>query len=148
MTEQRGSFEGELFSFKYPAGWTVDDQKSFVDVNAPLVHPEEKGREKLTVITGTTDGLTLDQCFRKHVLDWYFDQNKDIVITSQGVMDINGRRTRWIQYQYGAKPVMTTLVFLIYSEDRFFLISTLSTAKRFAEYKDKFDGIVRTFKTK
>jgi hypothetical protein len=140
-------FEGSRFSFSYPKGWSIEDNKSFVDVTAPLEHPEERGQERLTIVSGTTDGMTLEQCFKTYVLDEYRDQNQGILL-GEGNVTINGKAAQWMEYKYGEKSSMTTLVYLIYSSERFFLINTLSSSKRHPDYKVKFEGIVRSFKVK
>jgi hypothetical protein len=137
-------FNGERFSFRYPKGWTIEDKKSFVDVTAPEDHPEEKGRERLTVSSETTDGMTLEQCYKKYVSDWYYDQYQGTII-ADGNATINSRESKWMEYQYGEKASMTTLVYLVYCGDRFFLISTLSSSKQYPNYKEKFKGMIDSF---
>lgn len=138
-------FDGERFSFRYPKGWIIEDKKSFVDVTAPEDHGEEKGRERLTVSTEMTDGMTLEQCYRKYVSDWYYDQYNGTII-AEGNADINGQEAKWMEYQYGEKTSMTTLVYLIHGGDKVFMINTLSSSEQYPNYKERFKGIIDSFR--
>ena len=136
------------YEFEYPNDWTIKDLgQSSADVIAPVEHPEEKERETLSVSSETTDGMTLEQCYKKYVSDWYYDQYQGTTV-AEGDADINGRKAKWMEYQYGDKASMTTLVYLVHCGDRFFLINTLSSSKQYPKYKERFEGIVKTFKAK
>lgn len=96
---------------------------------APEDHPEEKGREVLLIVSENTHGMTLKQCYKEYVSDWYDDQHQGTTI-SEGNTTINSKQAKWMEYQFGMKGSMISLVYLIYCDEKLFLISKLSSSKQ------------------
>ena len=88
--------------------------------------------------------MTLRQCYKEYVSDWYDDQHQGTTI-SEGNTTINGKQAKWMEYQFGTKGSMISLVYLIYCDEKFFLISTLSSSKQFPKYKEKFEVVINSF---
>jgi hypothetical protein len=128
------------YELKYPGHWTISDGgQGSVDVLGE--------KANLYVVSTPTDDLTFEQGYKLFVMD-SFDQGNQCVISASGTSQINGHKAKWIEYRYGDQDSMTTLVYLIQANDRFYLINTLSTTDQYPKYKGTLEGIIKSFKAK
>ena len=133
------------YSFSYPNDWALEDKKVYADIIAPDDHPEERGRERISISTDTTSGMTLEQCYKTYVTEWYREQFEG-VIKAEGSTTLNGRKAKWMEYQFERGGVsMTYLIYFIFCDDRFFLIDAVALTKRYPSYKRKFEAVINSF---
>lgn len=129
------------YEFTYLSTWTIRDQGAFVDV----LEPGEGERPVVAIATDITEGLQIEQVYKKNVSGWFEEQSEGVV-KAEGSLTLNGRPAKWMEFQNNLGT--TYLVYVIYCGDRYFLITAMAPTKRFPEYKSKFEDVINSMKIK
>jgi PsbP len=142
-------FKNDLYEFKYPSDWTIRGMQSTTDIIAPDDNSDVKAWAWATISRESTDGLSLDKCFKTYVTDYYPEQENEFKIIREGVATLNGKKAKWIESEFETVGIFKNqLIYMVIIGDNFFLIECSASKKRYPDYKEKFEGIVKSFKGK
>jgi hypothetical protein len=138
------------YEFDYKSNWTIKDLgQSSVDVLAPDDDNENKAWAWVTINSELTNGKSLDYYFKIYLTDLYSEQEANFKIIREGIVTLNGKKAKWMESEFKKGNTMFKhLNYLIYTENRIFVITCSASKNRFSEYKDSFESIVKSFKIK
>lgn len=135
------------YEFKYLNGWTIRSNQCITDVIAPDGHPNELGKEILSISRERTLGKSFEECYKLYVTDYFDTENRSVKAYEDIV--INDHKARWIEYEHEKGGMLRTdLICLVYSDDFFFLIRGISSQKYYLQYRDGFKLIINSFVVK
>jgi hypothetical protein len=138
------------FEFNYKNNWTIKDlEQSSVDVLAPVDDNEKKAWAWVTINSEVINGKSLDYLFKIYITDLYSQQEANFKIIKEGVVTLNGNKAKWMESEFEkGNTKFKHLNYLIYTENRIFVITCSASKNRFPEFKDSFESIVKSFKVK
>lgn len=143
---QTNTFAADQFTFEYPKGWSVVENQTYLDV-VNNNRSKDQAKELVTINQVQSNGMSLEKCFEIHVSKWYDDQHQGKSIET-GSTIIDNRNAKWMQYQFGHEHSITSLTFLIYNNNEFYLIRGLCLTSDFSNFKSEFEKISKSFKIK
>jgi PsbP len=136
------------YEFEYPSDWTAKGDQH-TDIIAPDDHSEIKAWAWVSISTESTRGRSLEECFKTYVTDWYPEQEKDFKVIREGAVTLKGKKAKWIESEFEkGGTLFNHLNYMVFLDDKFFMITCSASKKRYPDYKERFEGIVKTFKVK
>jgi hypothetical protein len=143
--------KNDLYNYQLnvPSAWTINDNKSFVDIYPPKENSVDSSRSSLNITTFNTMGRSIDQCSGIYLGEKYMEQFDDFSLVDKGMSTVGHLKARWIEHTCRRMGDQHTfLVYLIYDESRSFLITARSKKTYFDKYQGEFERIINSFRVR
>lgn len=136
------------FSFKYFEDWIVEETDGRVTVFAPKDGPRDIHRENWGISMAPANYLSLEECYKKYILDAFPDTFNKFKIIDEGKDDHNGIPGQWIKYSFeeNNQEISNLTTLLVHKDQLFILIGYSLSADFNSKYAKLFSDMMITFR--